>query len=78
MQKKGIIVIGIIITIIAITLIFPINPLDIQPKISDNVEVKDSVSTTIDEKIELDETSTIVEEKKHYTISVRDEPIIPK
>jgi len=77
MQKKGIIVIGIIITIIAITLIFPINPLDIQPKISDSVDVKDSAGTAINEKIELDEVPTIVEEKKHYTISVRDEPIIP-
>ena len=78
MKIKGIIVIGVIITIIVIALAFPTNPLDFQPKITDSADVKDSADITIDKKIELDdEASTIVEEKKHYTISVRDEPIIP-
>jgi len=77
MRKKGIIVIGIIVTIIGISLAFPINSLDTQPQITDIVNVKDAANTTINEKMGSDEDITIIEEKKHYIISARDEPILP-
>jgi len=89
LKIKSIIVISAIAAIILLVVILPVNPSDVAPEMSDQVEIKEE--TTVELGLDVSESPEFSEETslegetefyidengvKHYVIEVEDSPII--